>query len=246
MESLAKLSFFATNLLMLSIGSRLILAWIRTRQMPELSIGLAYTLGTLGIAGLVVSSELARSGQENFLLWFAAQCLILASQSALVLGVWKIFRPMAFWATVAAMIGFLLNASGIGTAVWRSHPELFVELNPHNVITTLAALYSFAWLTFESLRYASLLKRRQRLGLANALHQSRFLCWGMGGIAAGMVAPLSLLSAAVYRVDLVQVNWIFLLTQLLLVVSSISTWLAFFPPAFYCRWVYGGEEHASV
>lgn len=246
MEGLAKCSFFGTSLLMLWIGSRLLRVWLRTRAVPELSIGLGYALGTLGLVGLVVSSELSRAGHESYLFWLAAQGLVLSSQAALLLGVWWIFRPTVIWASIIALTGLLLCSAGLVSGILRGSPERFVDLSPHNILTTLSSFYTFAWLTFESFRYARLLKRRQSIGLADALDTWRFFCWGIAGITTGAVAPLSLFSAATYHVGLAQVTWIFLLVQLLLIVSSISTWLAFFPPAFYRRWVHGGEEPASA
>ena len=87
----------------------------------------------------------------------------------------------------------------------------------------------------ESLLYSKQLERRRGLGLSDTLSVWRFRLWGISGLAAAMTALLSLLSIQVYSLGLSRVPWIFAVTQLFLIVSSVGTWFAFFPPAFYPR-----------
>jgi len=236
MDALAKLSFLATSLLLLFVGVRLLWVWRRTREIPELVIGLAYSLGIVGLFLLVAAGTRARAGEDAFGLWMTGHVLVESGQTALVVGVWQIFRRSARWAKACAGSVFVLCVLNVAHAAWRGEVETYAQVNGHNLLTTAIATGVYLWITVEALRYSTLLRRRRAVGLADTLSVWRFMGWGVGGAAAITTPLLNLYATAFYQQGLARVPWIFMVTSGFLIISSIGTWLAFFPPHRYKRW----------
>jgi hypothetical protein len=237
MEVLAKLSFLVTSLLLLFVGVRLLWIWRRTREIPELVIGLAYSLGIVGLFLLIAAGTQARAGEDAFGLWLVGHVLVESGQAALVVGVWQIFRRSARWGAVCASACVALCVLNVAHAVWRGEIETYVQVNLHNLLTTGISVGVYLWIMVEALHYSALLRRRRAVGLADTLSVWRFLCWGVGGAAALPTPLLNVFSIVVYQQGLARVPWIFMVVQGFLIISSLGTWLAFFPPHRYKRWV---------
>jgi hypothetical protein len=234
-DALAKLCFLGTSLIMLVVGARLLWVWRRTRQIPELVVGIAYALGVLGLFTLITAGALSREGREVFSLWIFGHAAVMVGEAALVIGVWRIFHPKARWAARTAAFGIGICGLCIAVGALRGEVEAYAQINAVNLLTTAAGVFSYGWVATAALRYTSQLQRRRRLGLADTLIVWRFRLWGVSGTAAAMVSLLSLYSAIAYQVGLSRVPWIFMAVQGLLILSSWGTWFAFFPPAFYRR-----------
>jgi hypothetical protein len=246
MEALAKLSFVVTSLVLLVLGLRLLWVWRRTRQTPELAIGLAYATGIAGLFLLVTAVRRAELGQPVMGLWIAGHVGIQAGQAALLVGIWRIFRPGSRRAAGLAAAGALLSVLAIALAASRRAPDLYTEVTPLILLTTGIPMLSYGWIAAESFLYAGRLRRRLAIGLTDTLTVWRFRRWGWGGVFAWCVSPLSLFSVLVYQQGLSHVLWIFGLSQLLLVAACSNTWLAFFPPAFYVRMAQRRDAPASA
>ncbi len=235
MEALAKLSFVGTSVLMLVLGLRLLSVWRRTRQIPELAIGVAYVLGIGGLFLLVAADALILAGKDALGVFLCGHCAAQLSQAGLIVGVWRIFRPKQALGAVLATAGIGLCMASIAVAVFRGEAERYTEINAHQVLTTLLGVFSYGWIAVESLRYSAQLRRRRALGLADTLYLWRFRCWGVGGVTAATLGPLASSSVAICHSGVANVTWLFVTMQVLMIVTSTTTWFAFFPPAFYRR-----------
>lgn len=156
------------------VGVRLLLLWRRTRQLPELSMGLGFVLAGL-VGGILL--QLARVHDSASLGTAAIVCLHAGALSLAFFTV-RVFRPDATWARVAfgalvagALVAIFVGGQGTrgaaqnGTAFW---------------IGFWARALPFGWAAFESGLYFVRMRRRVYVGLADAFVAQRFLYWTVG------------------------------------------------------------------
>lgn len=228
MTILPLLGFGAFVTASLYVGARLLWLARRTRQVPELAIGLSLFAGG-GIGYLLIMFSF---GLHVLPPAWAPIGLIVGSffttfgACALVIGIARIFRAGEAWANrfaraICAVLAIAFAGRFLDPTAVPSPPWIFWT-------STFASGVAYGWSAFESLRYAALLRRRVRVGLAEAALVRRFALWGMSGAAAlgicvsGLVARL----IAVEGVPPAQV----LLDSSLGLVAAAGIWLAFFPP----------------
>ena len=104
------------------------------------------------------------------------------------------------------------------------------------ILHTLLTLVTLGWSGTESLRYHLQLRKRMRLGLADALVTDRFRLWATGMLVA---MTLSGISSVCSYLD-VQFNTTtagILTVGVLGSICAISVWFAFFPPHSYASWI---------
>jgi hypothetical protein len=164
--------------------------------------------------------------------------------AALTLFTTRVFRPGKGWATTAGL--GLLAAQIVGVA-WVGvetgfHPFRVgesPELSPH-VLLGVQGLCAL-WTSFESLAYHGKLRRQLRLGLVDAMLVNRFLLFG---VAFGAVVLLWLDGVAI-RVLLIATQidpsavrgFAYVSGSLLGLLTIVTAWITFFPPAAYTRFV---------
>ncbi len=235
MEILAQLGGSAYCVAALLIGVRLIWLWTRTRQLPELLIGVSVLcLAGLGYPLSAVARETPDLGAH------AREALGAVAGLLAVVGVvtntaftWVLFRRGVPWAD-ALLACVSLGAAGSFVAQsleggWDSG-QLFWGMLP------LAITVSFGWAFVECARYHRMLRRRLALGMADPVVTNRF---GLYAVATGMAVVTNV------------VGWVFLwlhlemlthpvgglLLFLLGTTSSTLMMLAFLPPRSYLAWV---------
>jgi hypothetical protein len=224
-----------------AVGLRLLVLARQNRAVPELFLGLSFILaGTVGtpleVMGMV-SAQLKAEPTRVLTLIVTGKAFSVIGLTFNVLFTWYVFRRDERWAlalmtaviaaAVVALAG-LVSAGTLSTGVSQA-PWFWIEF-----VTRLASL---CWLGLEAGRYYLQMKRRMRLGLADAVVVNRFLLWTFAAsfgllmictaippVLFGRVHPLS--HAALILVGVAGLG------------SSVSYWLAFFPPAAYRRRVY--------
>jgi hypothetical protein len=102
-------------------------------------------------------------------------------------------------------------------------------------------LAAYAWSCFEPLRYASLMRRRAKLGFGDPLVANRLLLWGVGTGGIAGVALLHLVAQLFGHYELPP-SLVGVVSSLVLV-TAVAEWLAFFPPRAY-RARFGTAERA--
>ena len=234
-EFLGLLGFGSFLAVSLTVGTRLLLLARRTRKLPELAMGLNFILaGFLGYALLVAaeSLHLFPATLAGFGSFFGV-CGITVGAGFVCLFTQQVFHPQgrAARAAVAGIAGWLgISICGAwvlhvvrppdGLGVWLGH------WGSH-----LGLLAAYGWSTVEALRYYALMRRRVQVGVGDALVANRFLLWGIGTLATVLVtllyATLQLFGHYELPASLVGVS------SLLVLVTAIAEWLAFFPPQSY-------------
>ncbi len=237
MEILAAAGALAFMLVSLVIGLRLLGLARRTRELPELAIGLGYFLiGGIGYPLLIVSNRATdlSVGARLGLLWASLVTTAIAT-TAIGVFVWRVFRPEARWARAAVWTFPGLSAASLALQASISGMDAALR---HQGIGIL--LYTFlnscpiAWAGVESFHYHSLLVRRARLGLADPVVADRMRLWGIGNLCA-LVMNTGSLVGYFFGIDLALDPAGALLISGLGLVASCATWLAFFPPRAYTR-----------
>ncbi len=227
-------SFLAVSL---TVGIRLLLLARRTRKLPELAMGLNFIVaGFIGYA-LVVAAEslhLFPGRLAGFGSFFGVSGISIGG-AFVCLFTQRVFQPksrvaqaavvlVSCWLGVAIVGAWILNVAKAqqGIGVWLGHWGVHLGL-----------LAAYGWSTGESLRYYALMRRRVQAGVGDALVANRFLLWGIGTLATVLVtllyATLQLFGHYELPASLVGVS------SLLVLVTAIAEWLAFFPPQSYRR-----------
>jgi hypothetical protein len=229
------------------VGLRLLSLWWRTRQLPELCIGLGIVLISvvgmpLSALGRLPNTVGTRFGDVVFAVGLSLVCSGIALLFAFT---WRVFRAEARWARLAMLAAALamatLDLGLIHAALQESTlSEVVARTRPWAVGIVSMVILAFAWGGFEALRYFHLLRRRQALGLADPVVTNRFLLWAIADWTAvllcGSVVSFLLAGKAVL-IDPLALCAIALAGT----VMSVTWYLTFFPPAAYLRYV----RHAS-
>jgi hypothetical protein len=188
------------TLAMLTAAVRCLLLWRRTRQIPELAIGVGFLLvAGPGFPLIALSGIGGRSVAELSL------PLLGLGLSAIGLGIvclqvflWKTFRPREAWAallTLATLLAVVAICGG-ALATLRAAPADAPPIAAASdwwlaLRLTFEAWY--LWTAFESLREHARARRRLALGLSDPVVVNRFLLFGVMGAylaANGALATL--------------------------------------------------------
>jgi hypothetical protein len=223
------------------IGLRLLLLARRTRQMPELCLGLGiFLIGGISYP-LAAVSNVMRDAAPSL-----AMILVVASATSSHVGItancvfnWKVFRPRTGWAAllvalsvVAIAIGFAGNLhSGLNGGI-----ASMADKKGWTLFLMAVAIVAFSWAAIESLLYHDKLRRRLAFGMGDPVVADRFRLWGIAsaGSASGCLvntyfawtSPLSVL-------DPVALGF----SGACSLVSAVVMTLTFMPPARYVRFV---------
>jgi hypothetical protein len=239
--SLYLIGTLAFVLVSLVIGVRLCRLSRRTGERPELYLG----LGILGAAvlgyGVLVAGILARGGIHGeatslaVALTAAGKVLHDAGVTMILLFVLTVFRRRKRWArvlfavAVAALWGGMIGVGATGGFHDLERKGFFWWLE-YAVIWTYPI-----WPAVESFRYWRMMKRRQRLGLADPLVTNRFLLWALAStstLLAIWVSSSPMLMGDPATVARLQTAT-YLLTALFGIVTVGLYGLTFFPPRWY-------------
>lgn len=176
-------------LVCLVLGVRLIQLSRRTQEIPELAMGLALLLcGGLGYGQIAAGHALWDTrphltpiflGSGFLMVDLGALCLLLFTHGVFRRGQLR-GRLLLVGLSVTFLVAFVGQALGDGFA----QPRLtggFAWLG----IVGLGG--SFVWPAAESLRYWAMLRRRQRVGLADPLLADTFFWWGVGSGSASLI-----------------------------------------------------------
>jgi hypothetical protein len=225
LQLLGQAAFVAASLV---LGTKLVRLWQRTRELPELCVGLSFLLGG-GLAYIAwsVLAVAAASGADPrkvaplLLVGLLATC---AGAVANGVAIARIYRPGARWTTpLLAALGLVMLGATVGTVVIpppRSSAAFWTGL--------VATLPIWTWAAGESFALASTLNRRAKLGLADPLVVSRILFWGASAVI--VVAMTSLAFVARLVAGPVQPPAVGVVNALLGMGSALVIWLGFFPP----------------
>ncbi len=256
MGMLVWVGFLAFFFASLTVGIRLVMLWTRTRELPELLIG----IGVLGIGpvgfgcqriGQVILDQ-ARAANPEAAVPTATVVLVVIGGTTAVIGVVckLVFNGRVYHADskgvhnavvagIVAIFGLLAFRLVTGDLIPVGPPSHWANLQ------SAAQVGVLLWGSGEALVYWRRMKRRSLIGLADPAVTNRFLLWGVGAGAAGVGSAIGVAAAIVLGQGNSQVPWVVMSSSMHGLVAAIALSLAFVPPASYLRWVRRNAVTAS-
>ncbi len=230
--------FLAFFFVALAVGVRLLLLARRTRQLPELCMG----IGVLGIGpvgfGLMVLAQELRAGSPALYapIVAAGMAAVAAGVIAKLIFNWRVYHPTRSRVAALVALAAAVHVAAFGyTAVVGF--ETFNRLDSSYLLRTALQIGALLWGSVESLRYGRLMGRRVRLGLADPAVANRFTLWGIGAFAAGFGTLVGTGAQLWYGQPEAQVPWVLASSSAHGLVAAIAIALAFMPPPAYVRFV---------
>jgi hypothetical protein len=238
MELVAVLLSLGTFALGLVLGVRLLRLAAHTRTAPELAMGLYCLFVTSGALLLALALRGVRTGgAPSFPLTAASTFCIGLGAFALAVGVWRIFRPGERWARALVIgVGLWMGASWVA-CVLPGRPVLLGDLTIANGFFVAGRVAVYVCGALEAFRYAAMLRRRVALGLADPVTANQILLWGIAWLCVAAIAVGSLIAMLAAGPEVVRSPIMLASLSTLNAAAWICTWLAFFPPRVYQRWI---------
>jgi hypothetical protein len=235
--------FVAFFVVALVVGLRLVGLAARTRQLPELLMGVGVLgIGPVGFGGIVAAMAVAPSAPG------ASRALAAAATGAVAVGVaakslfnWRIYRPGSRVAATACGLGIagLVAAFALEGAATGFSPLAWQGSGWH-LLRSALQVGCLLWGASEALVYWGKMRRRVKLGIADPLLANRFLLWGVGAGAAGLGSAIGVVAQVATGSAPLQQTWVTMSSSLHGLVSACALWLAFVPPRAYREWLRGG------
>jgi hypothetical protein len=212
------------------VGGRLVLLWTRTRQLPELLIGLSFLLaGGFGATASTVGGELlGRSPALAARLGLTGNLLVDAGVVFLVFFVGRVFRPGRAGTAACCIAAAALAGVGVLNSV---HPASGATALARTVLRILV----YAWATAESGLEWRAARRRQRLGLTEAAVVNRYLLWSVGTGAIVLLWVHGFWRSWEAAAATTGAASGYLVIATLGMLCAAAMWLAFFPPEAWLR-----------
>jgi hypothetical protein len=239
MEPSAFIMEAIAGVICLVLGSRLYWRSRRSVQLSDSFIALALLTWALGYALYDIPYAFSQS-DELIPPFFSYTSMLTFNLGNLVLAMFtqEVFRKHEHWAgwlIVAIAICMLLGSAG---AAWADDWDLVYPLeSPGYWPQTLADLAPQFWLGFEGLRYSFNARRRLALGLLEPFPCHRILLLGVAGALWAVLEIVIVVQDFIYNIMGDWSGALGVVNGLLEIVPISILWLAFFPPAFYRRWI---------
>ena len=180
------------TLAMVGLSARLIrIAW-RIRSLPEMLVGIHFLLAPIAISLSLRVARFDPAHAEAVRATISA-FFAIASSSLLLFG-WRVFRPGVPVAKIGAWGGVLVFAG-----IWAGELATGAYATSSGLGLRTLIFTPYLWVFAESFFYYRRMRRRLRLGLADAVTTNRFLLFAIwtGGVVA--IALLGLLGATLAR-----------------------------------------------
>jgi hypothetical protein len=242
--------------LCLIVGARLLRAGLHADRRPELALAIYFLASPFfsticqGIVyGGMVDPRLALpEGPSQVVLGLgilgmavggAAICAFIA------ISFWSGSR----WAWAIAIAGSALALFGFAFEALHEGFTIRLVPGPGHWTAWAGRTAPMIWLTVESLRYWRMLRRREALGLAEAVVVNRFLLWGIFSaatfvnLAADLIAHTLYTGLAGTSTEMVMevmkpvLVGTMIVTMILSMISAAALFLTFFSPARYRTWL---------
>lgn len=234
--SLIWVGFAAFFFVALACGVRLVRLSMRTKQLPELLIGIGVLgIGPVGFGLSVAAQQLDDGTLATGLLMLGGLAVAVGVSSKLIFN-WRVYHPaspgvrLLALAGIAAVVGCWLHLAARGYASYAVQGPVFY-------LRSTVQIGALLWGSGEALRYWGLMTRRARLGLGDPVVANRFLLWGIGAGAAGVGSLIGVVAQIVTGVLRTGSDWVLASSSMHGLAAAVAMWLAFMPPQRYLRFV---------
>ena len=218
------------------VSARLLALALRTRELPELLVGLNLALsGALGYP-VAIYARVVHDPALRAALQILHGAMMVVGLTSVVIFNWRVFRPADAW---ARRLSIAYPAVLVALFAWQTAAPGWAEFAKHTSgpwrVLPYGTLFALGWAGIESLLYYQKLRKRLALGLAEAVTTDRLRLWAIAMLAAFMT---SLLVQVVRSMGVAMTGSVTgLIVGPLGIVSASAMWLAFLPPQRYVDWV---------
>lgn len=230
----------------LIIGVRLLWLAKKTRKLPEFTLGTSFILaGVIGWTAILISRKVSASdpAAAEFLLGMGTLVTNIGN-AALLVFIWRVYRPHAIWVVILIVILISMMAT---STIYNSIIVGKTYAGPSEPIQWLgmsARLATYFWGALESFVFWRKLKKRALIGLAEPVITNRVFLWGVAA-AATFITTIIMTGTYIRRAAAYSDVEMFLFSVLGFV-AAFSTWLAFWPPARYLKWIESSPSKTEV
>jgi hypothetical protein len=240
LQLLALPGFLAFFFVALWVGVRLLAQWGRTRELPELLLGVGVLcIGPVGF-GLVMLASAAGAGDPEApsLLGGLSGVAVAAGASAKAVFNWKIYHPRsravaALSFAAIALLAIALVGDGLTTgfapATWMKPGWMSVR--------QLVQIGVLLWGAGEAFRWWRRMRRRIGIGLGDPVVANRFLLWSIGAGMAGAGSLVGMIVGLLSGHPMAELPMLTLTLSLFGMASAAALWLAFATPEWFKTWV---------
>ncbi|MBW2400130.1 MAG: hypothetical protein JRG80_12775 [Deltaproteobacteria bacterium] len=248
MGGLVWIGFIAFFIVALVVGVRVLLLARRSRELPELLMGVGVLgIGPVGFGLMVVARQFEGSSPEFHTLLLGVSLFAVGCGAfAQFVFNWRVYHPGS---GIARALALLAGAGLFGTFVWAGLAHGFIAEDPtapHSLIRSLLQISCLLWGAGESFAYWTKMRRRVRLGLADPVVSNRFLMWAIGAFAAGWGTAVGLAGQIITGAPTTEANWVLVSSSMHGLVAAIAIALAFIPPGFYLRYIRTRAERSNA
>jgi hypothetical protein len=240
--SLVWVGFVAFFIVALVVGIRVLLLARRTRELPELLMGIGVLgIGPVGFGLMVVAQQMGATFASTVVLALALFAVSCGAFAKFVFN-WRVYHPHG---KVARAVALLCGAGLFGTFIWAGVTNGFAAqdpLSPDSLLRSFLQIGCLLWGAGESFAYWMKMRRRVKIGLADPVVSNRFLMWAIGAFAAGWGTAVGTVAQIVTGAASTELGWAMVSSSMHGLVAAIAIALAFIPPGFYVRYIRGRAE----
>lgn len=171
------------------VAWRMLRLGLRTRELPELSLGLGLgLLATVSIPCAAIGRAPATLdlfiGELSFALSMIAATLGISLLFVFTLRVfrWQSKAARAFVAAISLALMFIAIRINTINFIYIGLDEILPRLRPYTLGLVGITVVLFTWSAVESFSYHARLRRRLALGLADPVLVNRFWLWGFASV----------------------------------------------------------------
>lgn len=224
----------------LVLGFRLLALARRTRQLPETYFGFGFLAGgMIGYPFNVASGFMLNAGNpEAAHICYSIAQIAMTAAAILTLLAWRqIFAPTLRGGGILVMAWSLLLVAGVVVVIRTTGAETADRMiAPIYWAHLLLQGGCYAISAAASLRYASMLKRRLALGLADPIVTNRMQLWGSSHVSITCSYSFSIATGLLLASGMIERAHVAYLTPLVAgfgLTAAICITFAFLPPKAY-------------
>jgi len=235
MEEYAYITPILASIIYLFASVRLLGLYRRTRERPELLLGISFALAGVYYFSYNAPSLFRLDPWPTTIEWFVEWIYIL-SVFPFVFFIRTVFRPSGAWAGALVVNCFVFLI--VGTALGGIDGQVVYSLdNPWFIIQWVGYTTPGVWLCYEATLSRLGAQKRARLGLSEPIVVNRYLLLAI----LGVLQTLACLSDLSFAYEISNDQAVSTVSNLLLggteIASVMVLWVAFFPPTFYANWI---------
>jgi len=233
-----EVEFYLFNLISalvyLTVGIRLFALSRSTRERAEFLLALNYLCTSISY---ILYEFPGLFEIDSMRVAIAARIIYSVGIVPLLLFTRDVFRSGSRWANALVWVTALTLFSGVLFSTLDGDIEGLIVNSVWFWCDWIGYTAPYVWISAEALLAYSAARKRLRLGFCKPDVPNRYLLWALFGILATL-AGISLIPLYLeYAATQVWPRWGDYASGGLEAAATVALWFAFFPPAFYRRWI---------